>query len=187
MSKKVDTGEVFSKIQGRPPIEYLRKLAGSPEQAAEYAKRAAEAEIVNAEHLGLQKRIYQVYVPELDKNVQYGHVSLNALIEWQWAMLEGMKKTEVYRADLEKAGVTAKRLDDLMKKVEQTATMEHMKRLVYLLLKEASPNITEKEIGEYPGPAITQMLIAMNENTPFLEAVQPAQPVSLTPNKSPSQ
>jgi hypothetical protein len=149
MSKRVETGEVISKIRGRPPIEYLRKLAPSAEEAQKYLVLAEKAEIKRLSQLGKTDQLFDVYVPLLDCKVQYGLIAMNEVIEWEEANFNLGK--EGPRADQVKA----------------------MRKLLYLMLRKADPDLTEETVGEFSPQVVTQILVGVSEQTPFFGASQP--------------
>ena len=182
MSEKVNVGDVRAKIKARPPIEYLRKLAGSPEQAEEYLKRAQEADFENLSAMGQRDILFEVYIPLLDKRFRYGMPSLNGLAEWQRGSLEGKKELLKEKADMKKAGVDQDDIDAQLKELEKIQNTEQMGTLVYLMLRRADKELTETMVAEWDVNVLTQFVVSMGENTPFLQAAQP-NPVSSTPRK----
>jgi hypothetical protein len=147
----VDIGEAVEKIKGRPPIEYLRKLAPSPEEAQRYLKSMEKAKLVKLSELGALPHLDDVYVPAMDAILGYGMPGLNEIIEWQEA---GFMK------DLEK-------LDGLQQ-------MKAFRKLAYLLIRKADPTVTEEQVGQMDAAAVTQFIIAASDHTPFLGTPPPA-------------
>ncbi len=147
----MEVGEAIEKIHRRPPIEYLRKLAPSPEDAARYLKDMETAKLAKLSELGKKAEQFEVYIPVLGAKLAYGLPGINELIEWEEA---GFSK------ELEKA--------------DRLKQMKAMRKLAYMLLRKADPELTEDAVGAMDAPALTQFIIAAGEYTPFFGARQPA-------------
>jgi hypothetical protein len=148
---ETEVGEAIERIKGRPPIEYLRKLAPSPEDAQRYLKDMETAKLLKLSELGKQVQRFEVYIPLLGAKLAYGLPGINELIEWQ---------ESGFLIDLGKA-------DLLMQ-------MKAMRKLAYLLLRKADPDMDENKVGALDAPALVQFIVAAGEHTPFLGAQQPA-------------
>ena len=170
MSKRVETGDVVSRIRGRPPIEYLRKLAPTPEEAEKYLALAEKAEIRKLSELGKEARLFDVYIPLLGCKLQYGLIAMNEIVEWEEAGLDlgQAPKLDEKTGEVVDPGKPGKRADQIVA----------MRKLVFLMMHRADPALTEETVGEFAPQVITQILVAISEHTPFFAAAQPPQPPS---------
>jgi hypothetical protein len=162
----MEVGDAIEKIKGRPPIEYLRKLAGSPEQAQRYLKDMEKAKLGKLSELGKFDQLFEVYVPLLGMKLAYGLPGINELIEWQEENL-----------DLGEAAIVDPKTQLIIKPARPGKPIDQvkaMRKIAYLLLRKGDRNLTEEKVGAIDAPALTQFIVAAGENTPFLAAQQPA-------------
>lgn len=162
----MEVGDAIERIKGRPPIEYLRKLAPSPEEAQRYLKEMETAKLAKLSELGKRVQRFEVYVPILGVKLAYGLPGINEVIEWQESNLDLGEEPTINPKTKEiiKPGRPGKPLDQV----------KAMRKLAYMLLRKADPEVTEETVGAIDAPAITQFIIAAGENTPLLGAKQPA-------------
>jgi hypothetical protein len=174
MSKKVETGDAVAKIRGRPPIEYLRKLAPAPEEAEKYLVLAEKAEIKKLSQLGKRDQLFDIYVPLLDCKVEYGLAGMNEIIEWEESGFDlGTPPTLDDDGKVVDPGKPGNRVDQI----------KAMRKLAYLMLHKADMELTEDEVGELPPQVITQIIAAISEHTPFFGAAQ-SKPAAASMRKS---
>jgi hypothetical protein len=174
----MDVGDAIQKIKSRPPIEYLRKLAPSPEVAAQYLKDMERAELVKLSELGARAQQFEVYVPLLGKKLAYGLPGLNEIIEWQEAALDlGEDKIDPSTGKVIPPSPERKRKIEI-DKVKAT------RKIAYLMLRKADPDLAEEAVGnKIEAAALTQFIIAAGTNTPFLGAA--VTPEAASPSPSP--
>jgi hypothetical protein len=162
----IEVGDAIEKIKGRPPIEYLRKLAPSPEEAARYLKDMETAKLAKLSDLGKKAQRFEVYVPLLGAKLAYGLPGINELIEWQEAGFDLGEKPVIdpKTHEVTKPGREGRPVDQV----------KAMRKIAYVLLRKADPELTEETVGEMDAPALTQFIVAAGEHTPFLATQQPA-------------
>ena len=178
---RVETGEVLAKLKGRPPIEYLRKLAPTEAEAQRYLQESEKAEVVRLSELGKMEELFEVYIPVLGRKVSYGLPGMNEIIEWTEANLDLGKAPKI--------DPKTKKILDPGKPANPTDQIKAMRKMAYLMLHKADKALTEEMMGTYSPRIVTQILVAITDYTPFYIGAQAALAASLTPKQpaSPSQ